>query len=150
MKNLCWAVPLSTSGHARLRHNDVIKFSPGNFVIYKNSKNISQLYRIWRWRHRSWPEVEKWTAQHKFPTDYDAKRIRAISLTSFQEKIQNCPPLKKISTWGLYPYWNREIFTFSKGLHFDHQIGRISLTSYELLLFSFWNLCRLMNLLFFG
>ena len=45
-----------------------------------------------------WPEVEKWTAQHKFSTDYDAKRIKAISLTSFQEKIQNCPPLKKIST----------------------------------------------------
>ena len=68
-------------------------------------KFLPNMDRIWRWRHRSWPEVEKWTAQHKFPTDYDAKRIRAISLTSFQKKIQNCPPLKKISTLTFQIFW---------------------------------------------
>ena len=50
------------------------------------------------WRHRSWPESEKSSAPDKFAIDYDAKRIRSISLTSFEKKIQYCPPLKKIST----------------------------------------------------
>ena len=45
-----------------------------------------------------WPEVEKGTAQHKFFIDYDAKRIRSISITGFEKKIQNWPSLKKIST----------------------------------------------------
>ena len=61
-------------------------------------KFLPNMDQIWRWRHRSWPEVEKWTAQHKFLIDYDAKRIRSISLTSFEKKIQNCPSFKKIST----------------------------------------------------
>ena len=50
------------------------------------------------WRHRSWPDFEKSTAQHKFAIDYDKKRIKSISLTSFEKKIQYCPPLKKKST----------------------------------------------------
>ena len=139
MKDLCWAVPLFTSGHIRLRHNDVIKFSPCIFVIYESfEKYIAAIWyslyqnyqirleinseaflecfevshdpfrqirniciymdQIWQWRHRSWPEVEKWTAQHKFFIDYDAKRIRSISVTGFEKKIQNWPSLKKIST----------------------------------------------------
>ena len=47
------------------------------------------------WRNRSWPEAEKSSAQYKFSIDYNEKRIRSISLTSFEKKIQNCPPLKK-------------------------------------------------------
>ena len=38
------------------------------------------------WRHRSWPAFEKSTAQHKFAIDYDKKRIKSISLTSFEKK----------------------------------------------------------------
>ena len=48
--------------------------------------------------NRMWPEVEKGTAQHKFLIDYDAKRIRSISVTGFEKKIQNWPSLKKITT----------------------------------------------------
>jgi len=33
--------------------------------------------------------VEKGTAQHKFFIDYDAKRIRLLSVTGFEKKIQN-------------------------------------------------------------
>ena len=61
-----------------------------NFEIYMD--------RIWRWRHRSWPDSEKSLALYKFSIDYDKKRIRSIPLTSFEKKIQNCPPFKKIST----------------------------------------------------
>ena len=50
------------------------------------------------WRHRSWPDSEKSSAPYKFTIDYDKKRIRSISLTSFEKKIQNCPSLKKKST----------------------------------------------------
>ena len=38
---------------------------------------------------------KKWTAQHKFFIDYDAKRIKSISVTGFAKKIQNWPSLKK-------------------------------------------------------
>ena len=34
----------------------------------------------------------------RFAIDYDKKRIRSISLTSFEKKIQYCSSLKKIST----------------------------------------------------
>ena len=54
--------------------------------------------RIWQWRHRTWPEAEKSSAQYKFAIDYDKKRIKSISLTSFEKKIQNWPSLKKKST----------------------------------------------------
>ena len=33
MQNLCWAVLFAISGHVRLRHNDVMKFSACIFVI---------------------------------------------------------------------------------------------------------------------
>ena len=62
-----------------------------------------------------WPEVEKGTAQHKFFIDYDAKRIRSISVTGFEKKIQNWPSLKKISTLinllkYLKIFWSDQIF----------------------------------------
>ena len=37
----------------------------------------------------------------EFAIDYDRKRIRSTSFTSFKKKIQNCPSLKKISTFRL-------------------------------------------------
>ena len=37
----------------------------------------------------------------EFAKDYDRKRIRLISFTSFKKKIQNCPSLEKISTFRL-------------------------------------------------
>ena len=54
------------------------------------------------WRNRSWPEAEKSSAQYKFSIDYNEKRIRSISLTSFEKKIQNWSSLKKITTLGLW------------------------------------------------
>ena len=68
-------------------------------TIFLKVENI-EIYmdRIWRWRHRSWPEAEKSSAPYNFSVDYNKKRIRLISLTGFEKKIQNCPPLKKIST----------------------------------------------------
>ena len=82
--------------------------------------------RIWQWRHRSWPEVEKWTAQHKFFIDYDAKRIRSISLTSFEKKIQNCPSLKKISTLKAGPDFCRSTNRCVKELPCKQQISMMS------------------------
>ena len=47
MRNLCWAVSFPTSGHIRLRHNDVIKFSPCIFVIYQYfEKYISAILEL--------------------------------------------------------------------------------------------------------
>ena len=44
------------------------------------------------------------TTQQKFVIDYDAKRIRSISVAGFDNKIQNWPSLKKIFTlnWPKY------------------------------------------------
>ena len=44
---------------------------------------------------RTLPEAKKSSVPYKFAIDYDKKRIRSISLTSLEKKIQNCPPLKK-------------------------------------------------------
>ena len=85
MRNLCWAVHFSASGHDQWRHCHI---RPMYFLIYMD--------RIWQWRHWSWPEAEKWTAQHKFLIDYDAKRIRSIFLTSFEKKYKTVRHLKNI------------------------------------------------------
>ena len=67
-----------------------------SFLDFENF--VINMDRIWRWRHRTWPDSEKSSAQYKFAIDYDKKRIKSISLTSFEKKIQNWPSLKKKST----------------------------------------------------
>ena len=52
------------------------KWTQWVLMFTTNEKN--SLYRIW-WR----PDFEKSSAQYKFHVDYDKKRIRPISLTSF-------------------------------------------------------------------
>ena len=47
------------------------------------------------WRNRWWPDAGKSSAQYKIAMDYDKKRIRSISLTSFEKKIQNWSSFKK-------------------------------------------------------
>ena len=68
------------------------------FIIGKIHGNRHEILITSSWRHRTCPDSEKSSAPYKFAIDYDKRRIRSISLTSFEKKIQNCPPLKKIST----------------------------------------------------
>ena len=61
------------------------------------------------WRHRTWPEFQKSSAQYKFSIDHNAKRIRSIPLTSLEKKIQNWTSLLKKST--LEKNWKNESYT---------------------------------------
>ena len=58
-----------------------------------NNQNISKIHYEYLmtslWRHRSSPAFEKSLAQYKFHEEYNKKRIRSISLTSFVKTIQN-------------------------------------------------------------
>ena len=54
---------------------------------FSNYRNIVKIHcenlMTSLWRNRSWPEAEKSSAPYKFSIDYNKKRIRLISLTSF-------------------------------------------------------------------
>ena len=72
-----------------------------SFLVLFDCSNIAEIYfsKYWYitkihgenlmtslWRNRMWPEVNKGTAQHKSFIDYDAKRIRSLSVTGFEKK----------------------------------------------------------------
>ena len=118
-------------------------------VSHDHFRRIQKIFiyidRIWQWRHRSWPEVEKWTAQHKFFIDYDAKRIRSLSVTGFEKKIQNWPPLKKISTlvsvlYKFIHFYSRNSFVYASDSTTTTAFGDDSRSSAEKV-FSLFGLC---------
>ena len=86
-QNLCCIKIFSASGHVRWRHCYIRSMC---LLIYMD--------RIWEWRHRTWPEVEKILMQHKFCEIHDTKRIRSISRLSFSRKKKNWSPFIKKST----------------------------------------------------
>ena len=71
----------------------LLQFSTNQYI----SKIHCEYFMTSLWRNRICPDSEKSLALYKFCIDYDAKRIRSISRTSFEKKIQNCPSFKKIS-----------------------------------------------------
>ena len=89
-----WRHPTDSNGPDLSSEDDEDYFDAkiARFQIEKSDFDISN-FMTSLWRHRTWSGSEKSSAQYKFAIDYDAKRIRSISLTSFEKKIQNCPSL---------------------------------------------------------
>ena len=54
------------------------------FEFYNHRENTWEILITSSWRNRKWPDSEKSSAPYKFFIDYDKKRIKSISLTSFE------------------------------------------------------------------
>ena len=99
------------------------------FKFYNHMVNTWEILITSSWRNRTWPDSEKRSAPYKFSIDYDKKRIRSISLTSFEKKIQNWFSFKKFHL----SYIDRLVIsikitkntTFQKNSQF-HQYSNIS------------------------